>query len=312
MPDRIQPLLHACTGTPDEVLDDVREYVIEHLGMLILALVNRYVSLEVLVDLTRCLARSPAARRWSGHQDESAAGHGSDSRHVQHDGGRHQRRRGRLRLRRGGGVGSAGSGGLGGTDALGGGGGGGFFGGGGADPFDSYGSGGGGAGSSFVTAGAVNPQAAADTTGTPTVTITYTTPGPTGPTGPQGATGADGADGADGATGPQGPALDIATVGTERGIYRAEVDSQGQAWIQEERFIRAHNRWIALSNIPGYPSTRIASVSLAVAADRLRISLLAADNQLYEASCPVSRRPLSEDFLHHQCGRFIHITTRNP
>ncbi|MEU9015169.1 hypothetical protein AB0D12_36665 [Streptomyces sp. NPDC048479] len=52
------------TGTPDEVLDDVREYVIEHLGTLILTLVSGYVSLAVLVDPTRCLARSPAARRW--------------------------------------------------------------------------------------------------------------------------------------------------------------------------------------------------------------------------------------------------------
>ncbi|MFJ3235956.1 hypothetical protein, partial [Streptomyces sp. NPDC086787] len=151
------------------------------------------------------------------------------------------------------------------------------------------------------------------------------TPGDTGPTGatgaagPQGNTGATGAQGNTGATGPQGntgptgPAgssLDIVTVVVESRLYRAEVDSQGVAWIQRDQFDRSANSWVALSNIRGYPSARIASISLAPSRDKeILITLLTVDNRVYEASCPVNRHPLTAEFLQRDCGRFVPITT---
>ncbi|MFD7948434.1 glycine-rich protein [Streptomyces sp. NPDC059744] len=241
----------------------------------------------------------------------------------------------------GGGPGTLGTGGNGGG-STGGGGGGGYYGGGGGghlnfsvDPTGN--AGGGGGGSSLVPVGGTGP---ALTSAVASITITYTSPigpqgpqgatgpqgpqgatGPTGPTGPQGATGPTGPQGATGPTGPQGatgpngpqgatgpvgPVLSLDSVAVGSAAVVVETDSQGVAWIQERKLPRGGGgRWVKLSNIAGYPSAPIASVSLLVSDGRLFITLLTAGGQNYVASCPLGHGSVTERILRHECKPFV-------
>ncbi|MGW1895776.1 hypothetical protein ACWCP6_36850 [Streptomyces sp. NPDC002004] len=128
----------------------------------------------------------------------------------------------------------------------------------------------------------------------------------TGPTGAEGATGPTGATGVTGATGPAGPTGVITSAGDRRHIYWAEVDSQGRAWIQEQLLVRNSSQWYALSNVPGYPTSRAAGISLLITSGRLHIRVLTQNDHLYQAVCPADR-PLTKHLLRTQCGHFTRV-----
>ncbi|MFF3652652.1 hypothetical protein ACFYXV_28920 [Streptomyces sp. NPDC002181] len=96
----------------------------------------------------------------------------------------------------------------------------------------------------------------------------------------------------------------MSTVIARDRVYTAKVDADGRAWIQSERFHRTPPTWVSLSHVRDYPAVPIASISLATAKDRLRITLLTTDDHAYAATCPLNHGPLTATFLHQECTPF--------